>query len=783
LRFGRKKAPEPVVFRRLSDDPAGRSWRFVSLRWRAIWPLALVVAALAMAGAYVISDAAAQGVRSREVDHLLATSRAVADRMADVGTAQRREVTRIAYTQGVAQDVRAGDGIALQSLLEPLALAADLDYVLVADANGQEVIGLQRVDTSGGTADYAVASGTDLETLVAKQPLLFAPGTDLHAAMTRTGQGHALMTSGPVMLDDQRVGTVLVGVRIERVFDTLRGGDPAEFALFGPDGVFVHTTLPFDDTTRAALALDSAAFQQALTTPGQVPVESLIVDGKPYNAAYIPLVINGTPLGVLGVYRVDDTLYVTWLSREWISMLAAVLVGMVVLVTFMVVGRFAHRLERVTKTAGALAAGDARARTRMNAHDEIGELGVTLDRLADRQQRRTDALQKALRRQRAETARLSAVLESIPDGLVVQDLDGRVLLINDAARDLLGGQRVFRTARLHDLTAVVTERLGPALAPGIYALGDPTRIALDGKMLQAQAAAITVHPNQQRIGTVIVLRDITPDVQREQRRDELLGRLTEQALAPRSPQAYESLSTLAREVVHNTRAIQQVIAELRDLSTFEPRDLETGQRAHAVNDLVWHVAAEWEPLARAARIRLRVKFGLRGHYVLGDERRLRWAIGNLVDNALKYSPPHTTVTLTARLGEGEQGDGTAEIVVEDQGYGFAPQDLENAFARFYRGVPRDADGKPVRKPGTGQGLFIAQRVIEAHGGQILLASRAGSGTTAVISLPLTAPVALEVSAPDDLEEIELSQGEYDTRRLEPRRFPWERHERPDQRRP
>jgi PAS domain S-box-containing protein len=760
----------------------------VSLRWRAIWPLALVVAALAMAGAYVISDAAAQGVRSREVDHLLMTSRAVSERMGGVGTAQRREATRIAYTEGVAQDVHDGDGIALQNLLEPLALAADLDYVLVADANDREVIGLQRVNNGSGPADYAVASGTDLETLIAKQPALFAPGTDLRAAITRTGQGHALMTAGPVMLDDQRVGTVLVGVRVERVLDALRGGDLAELALFGADGVFVHTTLPFDDTTRAALVLDGDAFQQALTTPGEVPVEALEIDGKPYNAAYIPLVINGTPLGVLGVYRVDDTLYATWLSREWISLLSAVLVGVVVLVTFIVVGRFSHRVERVTRTAGALAAGDARARTRMAANDEIGELGMTLDRLADRQQHRTDALQKALRRQRAETARLSAVLESIPDGLVVQDLDGRVLLLNNAARNLLGGQRVFRSARLHDLTAMITERLGPALAPGIYALGDPTQIALDGRVLQAQAAAITIRPNQQRIGTVIVLRDITPDVAREQKRDELLGRLADQGLAPRAPQAYESLSALAREVVHNTRAIQQVIAELRDLSTFEPRDLETGQSPHAVNDLVWHVAAEWEPLARAARIRLHVKFGPRGHYVLGDERRLRWAIGNLVDNALKYSPPHTTVTLGARLREGESGDsddpnGIAEIVVEDQGYGLAPPDLENAFARFYRGVARDADGKVVRKPGTGQGLFIARRVIEAHGGQISLASRVGTGTTAVIRLPLTAPVTLDVSEPHPLEEVELSRGEYDTRRLEPRRFPWERRERPDRRKP
>ncbi len=114
-------------------------------------------------------------------------------------------------------------------------------------------------------------------------------------------------------------------------------------------------------------------------------------------------------------------------------------------------------------------------------------------------------------------------------------------------------------------------------------------------------------------------------------------------------------------------------------------------------------------------------------------------------------------------------------MVEDQGYGLAPHGFgERVHPVLSRHCRYDRDGKPVRKPGTGQGLFIARRVIEAHGGQISLASRVGMGTTAVIRLPLTAPVTLDVSEPHALEEVELSQGEFDTRRLEPRRFPWER---------
>jgi PAS domain S-box-containing protein len=762
------------VFRRLSDDPpARRPWYFISLRWRAIWPLAIMALLLAMAGAYVIGGAAARGAQDREIAHVLDTSRAVADRMAPLGENHRREIMRFAFTQGVADQLLDGNAIALHLLLEPLAVAADLDYLIVTDANGREVVGLQRVATAGGV-DYAVASGTDLASIVADQPTLLDYGTGTRVALVRAGQGYALMTAGPIMRVDEQIGTVIVGIRIERVIAALRGGDAADLAIYGAGGEFVRTTLPFTDTTRDALALAPETFQQALTSPGQVPVASLTLDGTPYNVAYIPFVVDGMPLGVVAAFRVDDTLYGTFLSRELTGMLAAALVGAVIVLTFVVIGRFAGRLERVTATAHALAAGDARARTRMRAGDEIGELGATLDRLAERQQHRTDSMQATLRQQRADTARLSAVLESIPDGLVAQDLDGRVLLINDAARELLGGQRAFRSARLHELTAVVTEKLGPALAPGIYALGDPTRIPLDDKVLQAQAAAITIRPNQQRIGTVIVLRDITPDVTREQRREDLLEKLSEQALAPRGPQVYGSLSALAQEVARNARAIQSVIAELRDLSAFEPRDLQAGQQPLAVNDLLWHIGAEWEPLAAAANARLRVKFGPRGRYVLGDDRRLRWAVGNVVDNALKYSPPGATITISARARRQ-----SAEIIVEDEGYGIAPPDLEKAFARFYRGTPRDRNGHPVRTPGTGQGLFIARRVIEAHGGEISLASRVGAGTTAVFRLPLTSEVTLEMppeSAPaaPAAEELPLADGPYATVPLARRAYPWER---------
>src|SRR5690606_37739342 len=124
------------------------------------------------------------------------------------------------------------------------------------------------------------------------------------------------------------------------------------------------------------------------------------------------------------------------------------------------------------------------ARTNMQPTDEIGRMGQALDQYANYAQEKQDELRVSLRRQRRENERLTAVLEALSDGVIVQDLDGRVLVMNEKARLLLGSSRVLRSnPDLQELTAFVTDRLGPALAPGIYALGDVQRIRLDNRVL------------------------------------------------------------------------------------------------------------------------------------------------------------------------------------------------------------------------------------------------------------------------------------------------------------
>jgi signal transduction histidine kinase len=115
-----------------------------------------------------------------------------------------------------------------------------------------------------------------------------------------------------------------------------------------------------------------------------------------------------------------------------------------------------------------------------------------------------------------------------------------------------------------------------------------------------------------------------------------------------------------------------------------------------------------------------------------DPERLQRLLGNLLDNAVKYSPDGGAITITLRLGI-ERGS-EAILTVSDDGVGIPAADLPRVFERFRRG------GNVVgRVPGNGIGLAGARQIVEQHGGTISVTSQEGHGTTVTVRLPLSAP--------------------------------------------
>jgi hypothetical protein len=117
-----------------------------------------------------------------------------------------------------------------------------------------------------------------------------------------------------------------------------------------------------------------------------------------------------------------------------------------------------------------------------------------------------------------------------------------------------------------------------------------------------------------------------------------------------------------------------------------------------------------------------------------DEARIRQAVGNLVDNALRMAPPGSEVGIGARIE-----DGMVVIAVSDDGPGFPPDFIDHAFERFRR-----ADSSRARNGGgAGLGLSIVEAIARTHGGRAEAANRAGGGATVSIAVPLSGPPAGE----------------------------------------
>jgi signal transduction histidine kinase len=720
-----------------------RQGRFISLRWRFTLPIAVVLMVTATLGGYLLANSLSANMEIPQMNLLLESSRAIAERAAQLYENQRDEAERVAYTVGVAEAIAGGQAETLHQPLEALARLAELDSLIVTNTQGVEVLGLQRVETSQ-LVDYSISDGTDLsgEAVIGSvldEGYLGATG------LMRTPEGIVLYTATPIMLNNERVGIALVGQRLERVLAELQGSAMADVAVYGPDGTLIQTTFPASDETLPALALSPEVFRQALTAVQQVPVQALPIAGRPYQSAYFPFNYGPGTLGVIAALLPDNIPYMTEIPRQIAGFVMAGMSASVVLFVFIGLTRVTGHATHVTRVAEALATGQNTARTGMQAGDEIGAMGQALDQYADYVQQRQDTLRGKLRRQRREIAHLLSVLEALPDGIVVQDLDGRVLLINDHARQLLGSQRVFRSANLHDLTAVVTDVLGPALAPGLYALGDPRQIDLDGKMLSAQAAAIT-NMSSQRVGLVTVLRDITDEVRREREREALLRQMAQEVQEPLADLAHVPaqspypLTLFARDITRHAVALQKLVVELRQLTTVDTRVGHQRQRPLRLDTLIWAVANEWRQIAQAANLTLQVMIERSDLYVLGEEHRLRWAIGNIVDNAIKYTPPGGKMTLEIRGATEKE----ALMRVRDNGVGIAPDELSYVFTRFYRGNPVTESGRAIRVPGTGQGLSVARQIFDAHGGNIRVKSKQWVGTEVSFSLPLTAPISMEL---------------------------------------
>jgi len=174
-------------------------------------------------------------------------------------------------------------------------------------------------------------------------------------------------------------------------------------------------------------------------------------------------------------------------------------------------------------------------------------------------------------------------------------------------------------------------------------------------------------------------------------------------------------------VLEETRVLARLVEDLRTLSLSEAGSLRLHPELTDIARLLDEVIAGHRAAADAVGVTIEVDTSARHAAMEVDPARIRQVIGNLVANALRFTPAGGRIT----VGTGET-DAGVRIAVRDTGAGMEPEALEHAFDRFYRSPS---------SPGSGLGLSIARNLVEAHGGRIEIESAPGRGTEVRFTLP------------------------------------------------
>ena len=344
-----------------------------------------------------------------------------------------------------------------------------------------------------------------------------------------------------------------------------------------------------------------------------------------------------------------------------------------------------------------------------------------------------------------DRARWQLAMNELAVGVVLVDEDGNVCASNALADEMMSARDAMALVGAGVTQLLESAQEGQARSRTVKLTGPPP-----------QVIEISAHPvasDSHALGAVAVMADRTDGVRVDEVRRDFVANLSHELRTPVGAIALLS-ETLAGEddAAVRTRLVDRIGAEadrvrhiIEDLLELSRVELEGSMRQESVPvvPLLCEVAHQYSEHARKHDVSLVSPDVAEQQPVLyADRGQLLRAVGNLVDNAIKYSDPGSEVHLSAALGSQDDrlpsevaadADEQAwvDVVVADEGIGIPADETERVFERFYR-----VDKARARATGgTGLGLSIVRHVVMNHGGEVMLQTREGVGTTFTLRLP------------------------------------------------
>ena len=404
-----------------------------------------------------------------------------------------------------------------------------------------------------------------------------------------------------------------------------------------------------------------------------------------------------------------------------------------IIISFLVSGFISKPIRSMSLAAQDIAHGNFSKRVLATSNDEIGDLAKAFNFM-------TEQIRTRIEEVTTNKSRLEAVLLSMFEGVMVVDISGTILLMNQTLKDFLLvkeepiGKRPLEVIRNIEIQEIVGRAL--KLNQGLESC-EISVLFPEEKILLVHATPII--RNEATEGAVLVFHDITELRQLEKIRQDFVANVSHELRTPVSSiKGYaETLLEGALEdkknakeflkIIHSdSDRLARLIDDLLDLSKIESGRLRMGLKPCATRPIVERVVSGLSRQVADKSIAITIDMPKDLSKIMADEARIAQVLLNLIDNAVKYTPREGKITILAKVK-----NAFVQIDVSDTGVGIPEKDLPRIFERFYR-----VDKARSRElGGTGLGLSIVKHIIQAHNGEVFVQSVEGQGSTFTFTIP------------------------------------------------
>ena len=390
--------------------------------------------------------------------------------------------------------------------------------------------------------------------------------------------------------------------------------------------------------------------------------------------------------------------------------------------------RTSQRVDAIVAVSRRYAHGDLSRPAPDYGDDEIGSVARSMDQAVQELGRRVDSLAR-------DRARMEAILSSMIEGVLVVDEQGRLQLVNDAARRIL---KLEQGAIQHSYVEAIrhpgiVEHLGRALAGGETGTLELSVTRDTTRTLVAQVAPVVTAGR----GAVLVMHDITELRKADLIRRDFVANVSHELRTPLTaikgyaeallddPEDADARERFLEIIHRQAERMERLVKDLLRLARLEAGQETVEVAPCDIASLVRGIVADFEPTAAAKEQTIAFTVAPGAAMLETDAAKLHDIIRNLVENAVSYTPEGGAIDINATVAAGR-----FQLSVADTGHGIAPDDLGRVFERFYR-----VDKSRTRPGGTGLGLSIVKHLVQVLEGEVFVENQANGGAVFTINLP------------------------------------------------